>query len=150
MSITENKNDIDEYIEALKSKWFNNYDNLPKLQKNSEILSNIEFWVKEILIEDIVANGIDDEEGFEYYFNPDYLHISTRFMEYYTETKTLLIKDVDDIITFVKEDLSVCEDYYYREMDFYKMFDCVIYSIAKGMWDHLSNDIIKFKKIIEE
>ena len=150
MSITENKNDIDEYIEALKSKWFNNYDNLSKLQKNSEILSNIEFWVKEILIEDIVANGIDDEEGFEYYFNPDYLHISSRFMEYYTETKTLLIKDVDDIITFVKEELSVCEDYYYQEMDFYKMFDSVIYTIAKGMWDHLSDDIIKFKKIIEE
>ena len=35
MSITENKKDIDEYIEALKSKWFNNYDNLPKLQKKS-------------------------------------------------------------------------------------------------------------------
>jgi len=150
MSITENKNDINEYITALKDKWFNNYDNLSALQKGSDILSKIEFWVKEIIIEDIVDNGIDNDEDLETYFNPDYLHISSRFMEDYTELNTLLIKDVDDIMTFVKEDLSVCENYYYQEMDFYKMFDSVIYTIAKGMWDYLSDDIIKFKKIIEE
>ena len=154
MSITENKNDINEYITALKDKWFNNYDNLSALQKGSDILSKIEFWVKEIIIEDIVDNGIDNEEGFETYFNPDYLHISSRFMEYYTETYTLLIKDVDDIMSYCRNELPeyIYESDYYEEVKecFYKTFDIVIYNIAKEMWDYLSDDIVKFKKIIEE
>ena len=154
MSITENKNDINEYITALKDKWFNNYDNLSALQKGSDILSKIEFWVKEIIIEDIVDNGIDNDEDFETYFNPDYLHISSRFMEDYTETNTLLIKDVDDIMAYCRNELPeyIYESDYYEEVKecFYKTFDIVIYNIAKEMWDHLSDDIVKFKKIIEE
>ena len=154
MSITENKNDINEYITALKDKWFNNYDNLSALQKGSDILSKIEFWVKEIIIEDIVDNGIDNDEDFETYFNPDYLHISSRFMEDYTETNTLLIKDVDDIMAYCRNELPeyIYESDYYEEVKecFYKTFDIVIYNIAKEMWDYLSDDIIKFKKIIEE
>ena len=154
MSITENKNDINEYITALKDKWFNNYDNLSALQKGSDILSKIEFWVKEIIIEDIVDNGIDNDEDFETYFNPDYLHISSRFMEDYTELNTLLIKDVDDIMSYCRNELPeyIYESDYYEEVKecFYKTFDVVIYNIAKEMWDHLSDDIVKFKKIIEE
>ena len=154
MSITENKNDINEYITALKDKWFNNYDNLSALQKGSDILSKIEFWVKEIIIEDIVDNGIDNDEDFETYFNPDYLHISSRFMEDYTELNTLLIKDVDDIMSYCRNELPeyIYESDYYEEVKecFYKTFDIVIYNIAKEMWDHLSDDIVKFKKIIEE
>ena len=154
MSITENKNDINEYITALKDKWFNNYDNLSALQKGSDILSKIEFWVKEIIIEDIADNGIDNDEDFETYFNPDYLHISSRFMEDYTETNTLLIKDVDDIMSYCRNELPeyIYESDYYEEVKecFYKTFDIVIYNIAKEMWDYLSDDIIKFKKIIEE
>ena len=154
MSITENKNDINEYITALKDKWFNNYDNLSALQKGSDILSKIEFWVKEIIIEDIVDNGIDNDEDFETYFNPDYLHISSRFMEDYTEINTLLIKDVDDIMSYCRNELPeyIYESDYYEEVKecFYKTFDVVIYNIAKEMWDHLSDDIVKFKKIIEE
>ena len=154
MSITENKNDINEYITALKDKWFNNYDNLSALQKGSDILSKIEFWVKEIIIEDIADNGIDNDEDFETYFNPDYLHISSRFMEDYTETNTLLIKDVDDIMSYCRNELPeyIYESDYYEEVKecFYKTFDVVIYNIAKEMWDHLSDDIVKFKKIIEE
>ena len=154
MSITENKNDINEYITALKDKWFNNYDNLSALQKGSDILSKIEFWVKEIIIEHIAHNGIDNDEDFETYFNPDYLHISSRFMEDYTETNTLLIKDVDDIMAYCRNELPeyIYESDYYEEVKecFYKTFDIVIYNIAKEMWDYLSDDIIKFKKIIEE
>ena len=154
MSITENKNDINEYITALKDKWFNNYDNLSALQKGSDILSKIEFWVKEIIIEDIVDNGIDNDEDFETYFNPKYLHISSRFMEDYTELNTLLIKDVDDIMSYCRNELPeyIYESDYYEEVKecFYKTFDIVIYNIAKEMWDHLSDDIVKFKKIIEE
>ena len=154
MSITENKNDINEYITALKDKWFNNYDNLSALQKGSDILSKIEFWVKEIIIEDIVDNGIDNDEDLETYFNPDYLHISSLFMEYYTETNTLLIKDVDDIMSYCRNELPeyIYESDYYEEVKecFYKTFDIVIYNIAKEMWDYLSDDIVKFKKIIEE
>ena len=154
MSITENKNDINEYITALKDKWFNNYDNLSALQKGSDILSKIEFWVKEIIIEDIVDNGIDNDEDFETYFNPNYLHISSRFMEDYTELNTLLIKDVDDIMSYCRNELPeyIYESDYYEEVKecFYKTFDIVIYNIAKEMWDYLSDDIIKFKKIIEE
>ena len=154
MSITENKNDINEYITALKDKWFNNYDNLSALQKGSDILSKIEFWVKEIIIEDIVDNGIDNDEDLETYFNPDYLHISSRFMEDYTELNTLLIKDVDDIMSYCRNELPeyIYESDYYEEVKecFYKTFDVVIYNIAKEMWDHLSDDIVKFKKIIEE
>ena len=154
MSITENKNDINEYITALKDKWFNNYDNLSALQKGSDILSKIEFWVKEIIIEDIADNGIDNDEDFETYFNPDYLHISSRFMEDYTELNTLLIKDVDDIMSYCRNELPeyIYESDYYEEVKecFYKTFDIVIYNIAKEMWDHLSDDIVKFKKIIEE
>ena len=154
MSITENKNDINEYITALKDKWFNNYDNLSALQKGSDILSKIEFWVKEIIIEDIVDNGIDNDEDLETYFNPDYLHISSRFMEDYTELNTLLIKDVDDIMSYCRNELPeyIYESDYYEEVKecFYKTFDIVIYNIAKEMWDYLSDDIVKFKKIIEE
>jgi hypothetical protein len=154
MSITENKNDINEYITALKDKWFNNYDNLSALQKGSDILSKIEFWVKEIIIEDIADNGIDNDEDFETYFNPDYDHVSSRFMEDYTETNTLLIKDVDDIMSYCRNELPeyIYESDYYEEVKecFYKTFDVVIYNIAKEMWDYLSDDIIKFKKIIEE
>ena len=154
MSITENKNDINEYITALKDKWFNNYDNLSALQKGSDILSKIEFWVKEIIIEDIADNGIDNDEDFETYFNPKYLHISSRFMEDYTEPNTLLIKDVDDIMSYCRNELPeyIYESDYYEEVKecFYKTFDIVIYNIAKEMWDHLSDDIVKFKKIIEE
>ena len=150
------KLDIIEYKEALSNKWFENFDNISKLQKNSEVLSSIEFWVKEILIEDIVDNGIDNEEDFESYFNPDYLHISTRFMEYYTETKTktLSIGDVDDIMSYVRNELPeyVYDSDYYEELRecFYKQFDAVIYTIARQVWDLLEKDIVTFKKIINE
>ena len=146
--------DIIEYKEALSNKWFENYDNISKLQKNSEVLSSIEFWVKKILIEDIDCNGIDNEEDFESYFNQDYCHISTQFMEYFTETKTLLIRDVDDIMSYVRNELPeyIYESDYYEELRecFYKQFDIVVYCIAKQMWDVLEEDIVKFKKIINE
>ena len=146
--------DIIEYKEALSNKWFENYDNISKLQKNSEVLSSIEFWVKKILIEDIDGNGIDNEEDFESYFNHDYLHISTRFMEYYTETKKLSVQNVDDIMSYVRNELPeyIYESDYYEELRecFYKQFDIVVYCIAKQMWDVLEEDIVKFKKIINE
>ena len=148
------KLDIIEYKEALSNKWFENYDNISKLQKNSEVLSNIEFWIKEILIEDIEDNGIDNEEEFEYYFNPAHWSISTRFMEYYTEKKTLLIKDVDDIMSYVRNELPeyIYDSDYYEELRecFYKQFDVVIYTIARQIWDYLEKDIVEFKKIINE
>ena len=75
-------------------------------------------------------------------------------MEDYTETNTLLIKDVDDIMSYCRNELPeyIYESDYYEEVKecFYKTFDVVIYNIAKEMWDHLSDDIVKFKKIIEE
>ncbi len=148
------KIEIKEYIAELKTKWFNYWtdNNISKLQRNSEILCQIEFWVKEILIEDIENNGIDNEEDFESYFNQEYCHISTRFMEYFTETHTLLIKHVDDIMCFVRNEIDdyIYESDYYEEIKecFYKQFDITIYTIAKKMWDCLSEDIIKFKQVI--
>jgi len=150
------KHDIAEYIATLKTKWFAHWtdNNISNLQRTSEILSKIEFWVNEFLIEDIEDNGIDNDEDFENYFNPEHCHISTSFMEDYTELNTLLIKDVDDIMSFVRNELPeyIYESDYYEEIKecFYKQFDIVIYTIAKKMWDCLDDDIIKFKKILNE
>ncbi len=73
-------------------------------------------------------------------------------MEYFSETHKLLIKDVDDIMSFVRNELDdyIYESDYYEEIKecFYKQFDITIYTIAKKMWDHLSEDIIKFKQVI--
>jgi len=148
------KNDIEEYKIALQHKYWGHNDDISKLQRSSEVLSSIDFWVQEVLIEDIEHNGIDDEEGFESYFNQEHCHISSTFMEYYTEKYTLLIKDVDEIMSFVRNELPehIYESDYYEEIRecFYKQFDIVIYTIAKKLWDYLSDDIIKFKKIINE
>ena len=151
MSITNKENMwvkvSDKWI-ATESSYHDNF-------RSSQIIVDIEKWVEERLIHEIDDNGIDNEEEFEEYYNQEHCNISNLFMEHYTIKRSLIIRDVEDVMSFVRNNL---DDAIYDDDDFYmglkedfeRQFDMVIYTIAKEIFDTIKPEYMAYKNIYDE
>ena len=151
MSITNKEN----MQQKVSDKWIATESSYHDNFRSSQIIVDIEQWVEERLIREIDDNGIDNEEEFEEYYNQEHCNISNVFIEFYTIRRTLIIRDVDDIMSFVRnnlDDVIYNDDDYYMGLkeDFEKQFNMVIYTIAKEIFDTIKPEYMAYKKIYNE
>ena len=137
--------------QQLTNKWRTTESSYYDRFKSSQIIVDIERWIKEMLIDDIDDNYINNDEDFEEYFNQEYCNICNVFMDFYTIKRNLIIRDVDDIMSFVRNNLddTIYDDTnYYMELkeDFEKQFNIVIYTIANEIFDTIKSEYIAYKK----
>ena len=150
MSITNKEN----MQKKVSDKWISTESTYYSNFKSSQLIVDIEQWVEEQLIDEIQANGIDNEDGFEQFYNQEYCNICNIFMEHYTIKRTLNIRDVEDIMSFVRNNL---DDAIYDDDDFYmgikedfeRQFDMVIYTIAKEIFRTIEPEYMAYKKIYD-
>jgi len=150
MSITNKEN----MQKKVSDKWLSSESTYHSNFKSSQLIVDIEQWVEEQLIDEIQGNGIDNEDGFEQFYNQEYCNICNIFMEHYTIKRTLNIRDVEDIMSFVRNNL---DDAIYDDDDFYmgikedfeRQFDMVIYTIAKEIFRTIEPEYMAYKKIYD-
>ena len=159
MSITNKEN----MQQKVSDKWISSETSYHSNFKSSQLIVDIERWVEGRLIDEIEDNGIDNEEAFEEYYNQEHCNISTLFMEeygcertliHYTIKRNLIIRDVEDVMCFVRNNL---DDAIYDDDDFYmgikedfeRQFDMVIYTIAKEIFDTIKPEYMAYKKIYD-
>ena len=150
MSITNKEN----MQQKVSDKWISTETSYYSNFKSSQLIVDIEQWVEEQLIDDIEDNCINTDEAFEEYYNQEHCNICNVFMEHYTIKRTLIIRDVEDIMSFVRNNL---DDAIYDDDDFYmglkedfeRQFDMVIYTIAKEIFDTIKPEYMAYKKIYD-
>ena len=138
----------------VSDKWISTESTYYSNFKSSQLIVDIEQWVEEQLIDEIQANGIDNEADFEQFYNQEHCNICNIFMEHYTIKRTLNIRDVEDIMSFVRNNL---DDAIYDDDDFYmgikedfeRQFDMVIYTIAKEIFRTIEPEYMAYKKIYD-
>ena len=151
MSITNKEN----MQQKVSDKWIATESSYHDNFRSSQIIVDIEKWVESILIDDIDDNYISNEDDFNDYFNREHCNISNVFIDFYTIKRTLIIRDVDDIMSFVRNNLN---DVIYDDDDFYmglkedfeRQFNMVIYTIAKEIFDTIKPEYMAYKKIYNE
>mgnify|MGYP000704614276 FL=1 len=150
MSITNKEN----MQKKVSDKWLSSESTYHSNFKSSQLIVDIEQWVEEQLIDEIEGNCIDNEDGIEQFYNQEYCNICNIFMEHYTIKRTLNIRDVEDIMSFVRNNL---DDAIYDDDDFYmgikedfeRQFDMVIYTIAKEIFRTIEPEYMAYKKIYD-
>lgn len=150
MSITNKEN----MQQKVSDKWISTETSYYSNFKSSQLIVDIEQWVEEQLIDDIEDNCINTDEAFEEYYNQEHCNICNVFMEHYTIKRTLIIRDVEDIMSFVRnnldDDIYDDDDFYMGlKEDFERQFDMVIYTIAKEIFDTIKPEYMAYKKIYD-
>ena len=150
MSITNQ----DNMQQKVSDKWISTETSYHSNFKSSQLIVDIEQWVEERLIDDIEDNCINTDEAFEEYYNQEHCNICNVFMEHYTIKRTLIIRDVEDIMSFVRNNLDDAiydyDDFYMGlKEDFERQFDIVIYTIAREIFNTIKTEYMAYKKIYD-
>ena len=150
MSITNQ----DNMQQKVSDKWISTESTYHSNFKSSQLIVDIEQWVEERLIYEIEGNGIDNEDDFDEYYNQEHCNICNVFMEHYTIKRTLIIRDVEDIMSFVRNNLDddiYDNDEFYMGLkeDFERQFDMVIYTIAREIFTTIKPEYMAYKKIYD-
>ena len=150
MNITNKEN----MQQKVSDKWISTETSYYSNFKSSQLIVDIEQWVEEQLIDDIEDNCINTDEAFEEYYNQEHCNICNVFMEHYTIKRTLIIRDVEDIMSFVRnnldDDIYDNDDFYMGlKEDFERQFDMVIYTIAKEIFHTIKPEYMAYKKIYD-
>jgi len=138
-----NINNKEKMQQQLTNKWRTTESSYYDSFKSSDIIMYIEKWIKEILIDNIANNVINSSEDFKEWFNND-VDIGNNFIDYYSNNEHhLFIRDVDDIMSFVRNNLDDTvydDDDYYTEIreNFWRQVRVVIYTIAKEIFETIS------------
>jgi len=140
--------------QKVSDKWISTETSYYSNFKSSQLIVDIEQWVEEQLIDDIEDNCINTDEAFEEYYNQEHCNICNVFMEHYTIKRTLIIRDVEDIMSFVRnnldDDIYDNDDFYMGlKEDFERQFDMVIYTIAKEIFHTIKPEYMAYKKIYD-
>ena len=150
MNITNKEN----MQQKVSDKWISTETSYYSNFKSSQLIVDIEQWVEERLIYEIEGNGIDNEDDFDEYYNQEHCNICNVFMEHYTIKRTLIIRDVEDIMSFVRNNLDddiYDNDEFYMGLkeDFERQFDMVIYTIAREIFNTIKTEYMAYKKIYD-
>ena len=150
MNITNKEN----MQKKVSDKWISTESTYHSNFKSSQLIVDIEQWVEERLIDDIEDNCINTDEAFEEYYNQEHCNICNVFMEHYTIKRTLIIRDVEDIMSFVRNNLDDAiydyDDFYMGlKEDFERQFDIVIYTIAREIFNTIKTEYMAYKKIYD-